>query len=105
MFQPVAILALFSAFFYCVAMVAMKTWAEIPSVGLALLIGAALLTAGAFETSALQHEKLGLIYVGILGAEVIILGTISYILFDESYTARELIGMGIVLIGTAIAWT
>lgn len=105
MFQPVAILALFSAFFYCIAMVAMKSWAEIPSIFLALIIGAALLTAGAFEVWALRQERLGIIYVGILGGEVIILGTISFLLFEETYTARELSGMGIVLIGTAIAWS
>lgn len=105
MFQSVAILALVSAFFYCVAMVAMKTWAELPSVGLALIIAAALLTAGAFEVFALKQERLGLIYVGILGAEVIFLGVLSLFHFDESYSKRELVGMGIVLIGTAIAWT
>ena len=105
MFQPVAILALTSALFYCVAMVAMKSWAELPSSGLALIIGAALLTAGAFEVFALRQERLGLIYVGILGAEVVILGTVSFLHFDEVYTTRELAGMGLVLIGTAIAWT
>lgn len=105
MFQPVAILALVSAIFYCIAMVAMKSWTELPSVGLALIIGAALLTAGAFEVFALRQERLGLIYVAILGAEVVILGTISLLHFDETYTTRELAGMGLVLIGTAIAWT
>jgi drug/metabolite transporter (DMT)-like permease len=105
MFQSVAILAIFSAVFYCVAMVAMKSWAELPSLGVALVIGAALLTAGAFEVFALRHEKLGLIYIGILGAEVLILGTFSWLYFNETYTSRELAGMCIVLIGTAIAWT
>jgi small multidrug resistance pump len=104
MFQSVAILALISAFFYCVAMVAMKSQAELPSVGLALIIGAALLTAATFEVFALRNERLGLIYVGILGAEVVILGTISLLHFDETYSVRELAGMGLVLVGTAIAW-
>jgi len=54
---------------------------------------------------ALRQERLGLIYVGILGAEVVILGTVSFLHFDEVYTTRELAGMGLVLIGTAIAWT
>jgi hypothetical protein len=49
MFQPVAILALTSAFYYCIAIVAMKSWAELPSTGLALIIGAAFLTAGTFK--------------------------------------------------------
>ncbi len=105
MFQSVAILALISAFFYSVAMVAMKSHAELPSIGLALIIGAALLTAGAFEVFALRQERLGLIYVGILGAEVIFIGAMAHLHFGESYSARELTGMGLVLIGTAIAWT
>ena len=105
MLQPVAILALISAVFYCVAMVAMKSWAELPSTGMALIIGAVLLTAGVFEVFALRQERLGLIYVGILGAEVMILGMMSFLYFDEVYTGRELADMGLVLVGTAIAWT
>ncbi|WP_420332862.1 hypothetical protein [Roseibium sp.] len=105
MFNSVAILALISAFFYSVAMVAMKSLAELPSIGLALIIGAALLTAGAFEVFALRQERLGLIYIGILGAEVIFIGAMTQLHFGESYSVRELTGMGLVLIGTAIAWT
>ncbi|WP_262879477.1 hypothetical protein [Roseicyclus sediminis] len=86
-------------------MVAMKSWAELPSVGLALIIAAALLTAGAFEVFALRQERLGLIYVGILGAEVVFLGALSLLHFDETYSRRELVGIGLVVIGTAIAWT
>lgn len=105
MFQPVAILALVSALFYCVAMFAMKSWAELPSIGLALIIGTALLTAGAFEVFALRQERLGLIYVGILGAEVVFIALVSLLHFDETYTRREIAGMALVLLGTAIAWT
>ena len=60
---------------------------------------------GAFEVFALKGERLGLIYVGILGAEVVILGAISHLCFKEIYSARELTGMALVLVGTAIAWT
>lgn len=105
MFQPVAILALVSAFFYCVAMFAMKSWTELPSIGLALIIGAALLTAGAFEVFALRQERLGLIYVGILGAEVVFVSLASLFHFEETYSRREIAGMALVLLGTAIAWT
>lgn len=105
MFNSVAILALISAFFYSIAMVAMKSLAEFPNIGLVLIIGAALLTAGAFEVFALRQERLGLIYVGILGAEVIFIGAMTHLYFGESYSARELTGMGLVLVGTAIAWT
>lgn len=105
MFNSVAILALISAFFYSIAMVAMKSLADFPSIGLALIIGAALLTAGVFEVFALRQERLGLIYIGILGAEVIFIGAMTHLHFGESYSARELTGMGLVLVGTAIAWT
>jgi multidrug transporter EmrE-like cation transporter len=105
MFQPVAILALIAALFYCIAMVAMKSLAELPTIGLALIIAAALLAAGTFEVLALRQERLGLIYVGILGAEVVILGALSFLHFEETYSVRELAGMGIVLVGIAIAWT
>jgi drug/metabolite transporter (DMT)-like permease len=86
-------------------MFAMKSWAELPSLGLAIIIGAALLTAGAFEVFALRQERLGLIYVGILGAEVVFIGAASLFHFDETYSAREVAGIALVLIGTAIAWT
>ncbi|SLN39520.1 hypothetical protein ROA7450_01879 [Roseovarius albus] len=105
MLSPVAILALISAFFYCIAMFAMKSWTETSSVVLVLAIGAALLTGGAFEMMALKQERLGLIYVGILGAEVVFIGSASLVHFEETYSTREVAGMGIVLIGTAIAWT
>lgn len=105
MISSVSILALASAFFYCLAMFAMKSWAELPSLGLAIIIGAALLTAGAFEVFALRQERLGLIYVGILGAEVVFIGAASLFHFDETYSAREVAGIALVLIGTAIAWT
>ncbi|MCO6383769.1 hypothetical protein [Oceanicola sp. 502str15] len=105
MSHSVALLALVSAVFYCIAMFAMKSWASVPSLWVALGIGAALLVAGMFEAFALQRERLGLIYVGILGAEVVLLGVASLLHFEERYTLREGVGIGLVLLGTAIAWT
>ena len=105
MFGPVAMLALASASFYCVAMVAMKSWWSLPSPAMAGLIAGALLVAAVFEVAALREERLGLIYVGILGAEVVILGAASIWFFGESYSYREVAGIGLVLVGTAIAWS
>ena len=103
--QSVAVLALISAVFNCVAMIAMKSCWTIPSIGLALVIGLALLAGGAFEVAALKQERLGLIYVGILGAEVVIIGSVSLLHFDEVFSLREVAGITLVLIGTAVAWT
>lgn len=101
----VAALALLSALFYCIAMVAMKSWWTLPSLGVATIIAVALLTAGAFEVAALGREKLGLIYVAVMGAEVIILGVVSHFFFEEVYSVKEAAGMALVLVGTAVAWT
>ncbi|MBI1417412.1 MAG: hypothetical protein GC146_09330 [Limimaricola sp.] len=86
-------------------MVAMKYWWSVPTPGLTALIVVTLLSAGAFELVALQNERLGLIYVGILSAEVVIIGAASLLHFNEAYSARETAGIGLVLLGTAIAWT
>jgi multidrug transporter EmrE-like cation transporter len=102
---PMAMLTLASAFFYCVAMVAMKNWWSMPSLGVTALIAFALLAAGAFEVAALRQERLGFVYVGILGAEVVIIGLASHWHFNEAYTYREVAGIVLVLVGTAIAWT
>ena len=101
----VAILALTSALFYCIAMIGMKLWWSMQSLAVAGLIAAALLVAAVFEIAALREERLGLIYVGILGAEVVILGTVSLLHLGEAYSSREIAGMALVLVGTALAWT
>lgn len=107
-FEPdmslVPILALASAGLYCVAMIAMKTWWSIPGIWTAGIIVLALLAAGALEVAALRNERLGLIYVSILAAEVVIIGVASHVLFKETYSAREIAGVTLVLLGTALAW-
>lgn len=103
MFQSVAMFALNSAVIYCVAMVAMKSPAELPSVGLALIIGAALFTAATFEVFALRHEQLGLIYVGVLGLRWLsLLRSLCFTLMKRTPFENW---PGLVLVGTAIAWT
>jgi multidrug transporter EmrE-like cation transporter len=101
----VPILALASAVLYCISMVAMKLWWSGPGFLVAGIIVAALLAAAVFEVAALRNERLGLIYAGILGAEVIILSFVSHFVFDETFSPREYAGIALVLLGTALAWT
>ena len=68
-------------------------------------IRAALRTTGALEAFALRQERLGLIYVGIRGEEVMFIGLVSFLYFDETYTRREITGMALVPLGAAMAWT
>ena len=73
-------------------------------VGLSLLIVATLLAAATLELAALREERLGIIYTGILGAEVVLIATASFFLFGENFSYREVAGIGLVLVGTALAW-
>lgn len=100
----VPLIAFGSAGLYSVAMIAMKFWWKIPGIGLGLLIVATLLAAATLELAALREERLGIIYTGILGAEVILIAIASYFLFGENFSHREIAGIGLVMVGTALAW-
>ena len=57
MFQTVAIWALVSAFFYCVSMIAMKSFASTPQIWLIAVIAVALAVAVTFEIFALRRGR------------------------------------------------
>lgn len=42
--------------------------------------------------------------MAILGAEVVLIALVSQVDFGERFTPQELLGVTLVLIGTAIAW-
>ncbi|WP_254443570.1 SMR family transporter [Ruegeria atlantica] len=100
----IPIIALGSAGLYSVAMISMKYWWKLPGAGLGLLIIVTLLAAATLELAALREERLGIIYTGILGAEVVLIAIASFFLFGESFSQREVIGIGLVILGTALAW-
>ena len=100
--MPVFILA--SAGFYTVSMIAMKFWGQGVSPLIVLVTVVALAAGAGLEIEALRTERLGLIYVGILGAECIMIAIASYVLFGESFTAKEVAGAGLIVAGTALAW-
>ena len=100
----IPLIALGSAGLYSVAMISMKFWWKIPGVGLTLWIVATLLAAATLEPAALRNERLGIIYTGILGAEVVLIAIASYFLFGENFSYREGIGIALVIVGTALAW-
>ncbi|WP_254440398.1 hypothetical protein [Ruegeria arenilitoris] len=100
----IPIIALGSASLYSVAMISMKFWWKLPGLGLGLLIVATLLAAATLELAALRDERLGIIYTGILGAEVVLIAIASFFLFGESFSYREGLGIALVIAGTALAW-
>ncbi|MEL7468632.1 MAG: hypothetical protein AAFN27_09265 [Pseudomonadota bacterium] len=93
-----------SAILYAGAMVAMKFWGQV-SPTLLLLIIALMVGGGVWlEIGALQTERLAMVYVLILGAECILIAIASALWFGETFSAREILGGGLIVLGTAIAW-
>lgn len=94
-----------SACLYAAAMIIMKFWGQIPP--MFLLAAIALLMGGGvyFEIGALQAERLGMVYVLILGLEVIVIAAASAWLFGETFTWKEMAGGALILAGTALAWS
>ncbi len=103
--MSILLLILGSAVLYAAAMVLMKYWGQVPPVLLLTVI--ALLIGGGvyFEIGALQLERLGMVYVLILGLEVIVIAVASIFLFGESFSWKEIAGGALILAGTAIAWS
>ncbi|MEM8791757.1 MAG: hypothetical protein AAGE80_09060 [Pseudomonadota bacterium] len=101
--MPVFVLA--SAACYSVCMIAMKFWGQGPTALIGLVILATMALGILMEIEALKVERIGFIYVAILGLEVLIIAAASYWLFGEHFTAKEIAGGVLILIGTALAWT
>ncbi|MEM7545436.1 MAG: hypothetical protein AAF367_07875 [Pseudomonadota bacterium] len=99
---PVFILG--SASFYAVAMIALKILGQGgPKVAVAFVIAATVFGGLWMEFEALKSERLGLIYVAILGAECLIIALASSLLFGESFSTRELAGGALIVGGIALA--
>lgn len=93
-----------SAAAYSVAMIAMKVWGgDGASVPVVAVVVAAFAIGGVAEFAALRHERLGMIYVLILGAECMIIAAASVWFFNETFTAREAAGVALIVAGTALA--
>ncbi|MEO0992241.1 MAG: hypothetical protein AAFX62_00390 [Pseudomonadota bacterium] len=103
--MSIGLFVLGSAVFYAGAMVAMKLWGQAPPLVLLLVI-ATLMGAGVWlEIGALQSERLGLVYVLILGAECLLIAMASSLWFGENFSTREILGGLMILLGTAVAWS
>jgi small multidrug resistance pump len=104
-----AVLILGSAFFYTASMVAMKLLSSSPASMLIPVIAGmlvlALVLATGLEVLALRTERLGMVYVAILGAEVVMIALVTTLGFGEAFSQRELAGCALVIAGTALAWS
>lgn len=99
-----AALVIGSAGLYTLTMVVMKVWGQHHPTILAAILGVALVGAVWLEILALRQERLGMVYVAILGAECLMVVAASHFLFGEQFTLREAVGGGIIALGVAVAW-
>ena len=95
-----------SAAAYAVAMILMKFWhvGSFSRFALGGLIAVAMLYAVFLEIEALRGERLAIIYVAILGIECVLITLASVYWFGEQFSLKEIAGMTLVIVGTAITW-
>ena len=94
-----------SAVFYTGSMIAMKYWGQTSPLLLLAVIGIFVSGGIWFEIGALQTERLGMVYVLILGVECVLIAIASALWFGESFSMKEIIGGALIVAGTAIAWS
>ena len=105
--MKLAIYIIGSAAFYAAAMILMKSWGIGTGASrfvVGVLIALTFVAAAWCEIEALRVERLGMIYVAILGVECIMIMVASVYLFGEQFSSKEVIGASLVLLGTAVAW-
>ncbi len=101
--QAVALsLALGSAVCYVVATYGMKLFSTSASVTAFFIIAFTLAGAATLEIFALKIERVGFMYIAILGIEVVLIALVSIFILGESFSTRELAGLGGIIIGLAL---
>ena len=100
--RPMTLVVL-CALAYAAATLAMKTLSIAPTPAMTILLCLALAGAVAAEILLLQRHTLGITYITILAAEtLLVLGIAAFI--GEGLGPRELVGVALVLGGTAVIW-
>lgn len=96
------ILALGSAVFYVLATYAMKHWSNHVTLTAVAVIALALAGAVVCEIFALRIERLGYLYIAILGFECVIIAVVAIIVEGEVYATKELVGIASIVAGVAL---
>lgn len=98
--NPVALAAI-AAVCYVSATFAMKTFSLNASIATAVMIFMLMAAGISVEIIAMGREQLGVLYVLILGLEVSLVVTVSVLLLGESYSAKEILGIMLIIAGIA----
>ena len=104
--QAVALsLALGSAVCYVLATYGMKLFSTSASMTAFFIIAFTLAGAATLEIFALKIERVGFMYIAILGIETVLIALVSIFILGESFSAREFAGLGGIIIGLALLST
>lgn len=91
------------AFFYVLATYVMKVWFTMPVVVAVILVLVALAIAVILEIEVLRQARLGTTFILVLAFEVLLTAICGFVILGEVYTARQLAGLGIILLGIGLA--
>lgn len=98
-------LALGTAVLYMAATVILKLWGTFPAGAAAIAILVALGMGCAFEAEALRRARLAEVVILILAFEVGIAAVLAHFAFGESYSLREVAGLGVIVLGVGLLAT
>ncbi len=95
-------LMLISAGAYVAATYFMKLWVSHHALWISALIVAALLVGVVCELIVLKDEKMGQVYLVIIGLECVLVAAFAKLALNESYSGTELIGLFLIVAGVAV---
>ena len=98
---PVA-LCLASAVFYVAGTAAMKLYGHAPFALLMVPVGLAFLLAAWFEVAVLRSTRVGQVFLLIFAFEVVLTALLAFVVLQERYSVREMLGLATIVTGIAI---
>ena len=95
-------LAAGSALLYVASTYAMKEWGSLgPFLGAAML-AACFVGAAWLEIEALQRDRLGYVFILIIGFECLLALIVAWLFLRESHSWAELAGMALIVLGVIL---
>ena len=80
----------------------MKLWDRLDTIPVIALIVISLTVAVVCEIIVLKDERMGQVYLIIIGLECLILAAVAKLVLNESYSMPELAGLALIIVGIAV---
>ena len=91
-----------SAGLYVAAALAMKEWDTLGAPWAMLLIALTLSGAVWLEVEALRMDRLGYVFVLLIGLQCMLASLIAWLVLEESHSWQEIAGMGLIVAGVLL---